>query len=148
MNEKIENAPLKAKKKSVSWNDGQIEGKIGESFLKVDTSASPTKEVLEAEIAELMKKGFSEVEASSMVGKAQTPSGMVIITDPVFYDSKDQIAERKFSNKQSNPEHVNAAKTTSSASESSNRYSFFTPTVIGVGMAIAFAATIGFASNK
>ncbi|PWY57614.1 hypothetical protein DGG96_00510 [Legionella qingyii] len=156
MNEKQDQSTIKtAKKKNVSWNDGQIEGKIDEHFLEINTSASPTKQVLEKEISELMQSGYSEIEASSMVGKAQTPSGKVIITDPIFYDSKDKIAERKFSAAQtksvsaktSDIPQENARKTESIESEAANRYSFFTQTVIGVGVALAFAATIGI-TNK
>ncbi|MCW8444807.1 hypothetical protein OQJ05_12180 [Fluoribacter gormanii] len=158
MQEKRDPSTIKtAKKKNVSWNDGKTEGKIEENFLEVNTSASPTRQVLEKEISELMQSGYSEIEASSMVGKAQTPSGEVIITNPVFYDSKEKIAERKFSAAQTKPingntsdiPQENAGKTESFESEAANRYSFFTPTVIGVGVgvAVAFAATIGFSKS-
>ncbi|WP_454782638.1 hypothetical protein [Legionella sp. WA2022007384] len=157
MKEKQESSTIEApKKKSVHWNDGKTEGKVDESFLKVTTSASPTQEVLDKEIHELMKSGYSEIEASSIVGKPLTPSGKVLITEPVFYDSKDKIAERKFleaqakpiNDQNSNTPQVNGAKTTSPENGAANRYNFFSPTVIGVGLALAVAASIGLSRNS
>ncbi|CAM2972528.1 Uncharacterised protein [Legionella steigerwaltii] len=184
----------KREKKNVSWNDKKTEGKIDQEHLKLGEAASPTKKILDDQIAELQKTGYSELEATAIVGKAQTPSGTVIITEPIFYDSKEKIAERRFLAAQT---HTRIGKEESSESEviapsSSSRgkmqwtqaitpkeksptpgseqqgaqkesssqengqekesevnpYSFFSPTSIGVGVALAVVATLGIAAFK
>ncbi|KTC82277.1 hypothetical protein [Legionella cherrii] len=92
----------KKEKKTVSWNDNKTEGKIDEEHLQIGEAASPTKQILEDHIKELQQTGYTELEATAIVGKAQTPSGTVIITEPIFYDSKEKIAERKFLAAQTN----------------------------------------------
>ncbi|KTC92399.1 hypothetical protein OQJ18_10255 [Fluoribacter dumoffii] len=130
-------------KKSVSWNDNKQEGKIDSEFLDIGEGASPTKQILEQEITDLQKMGYSEIEATSMVGKAQTPRGEVIITKPIFYDSREKIAERKFSQAQ-----VPDAKNPDPGSTRINQFSFFSAASIGMGVALAVAATVGFAAFK
>ncbi|WP_273200426.1 MULTISPECIES: hypothetical protein [Legionella] len=114
--------------KSVSWNDDKTEGKMDEGHLVIRESASLNKKTLDKQIVELQKSGYTEIEATAIVGKAQTPSGQVIITEPIFYASKEEIAEGK---KLREENKVNPC-------------SFFSPTTIGVGVGIALAvATVG-----
>ncbi|ARB90857.1 hypothetical protein [Legionella longbeachae] len=88
------------KKKTVSWNDNESEGKIREEYLNVSESASPSKKILNAQMKQLVEQeGYSELEAAAFVGKPQTLSGDVILNEPTFYASqeeiKDQVAEKK-----------------------------------------------------
>ncbi|HFD2237756.1 TPA: hypothetical protein ACF2PS_000639, partial [Legionella pneumophila] len=57
------------KKKRVTWNDNQTKGQIDEKFLRIGTGSTPYKNKLDEEIAQLIKEGYSEIEATSIVGK-------------------------------------------------------------------------------
>ncbi|MCW8398607.1 hypothetical protein OQJ26_07370 [Legionella sp. PATHC038] len=86
----------KKEKKNVSWNDNKTEGQIDEEHLQIGESFSPTKETLDSEISKLQQNGYTEIEATAIVGKPITPSGIEIIKNEIFYDSEEKIAERKF----------------------------------------------------
>ncbi|HAT1595137.1 TPA: hypothetical protein JAN72_16215 [Legionella pneumophila] len=114
------------KRKKVKWNDNQTEGQIDEKFLKIGTASTPYKNKLDEEITQLIKEGYSEIEATSIVGKPLTPSGTLILNNPIFYKSKESIDTEK-----------------------ANRYSFFSIKNIGLGIvALAAAATVGLVVSK
>ncbi|AMP89725.1 hypothetical protein [Legionella pneumophila] len=114
------------KKKRVTWNDNQTEGQIEEKFLKVGTASTPYKNKLDERVSQLMEEGYSEIEATSITGKPITPSGEVILNNPIFYKSKESIDTEK-----------------------ANRYNFFSIRNIGLGIvALAAAATVGLVVSK
>ena len=114
-------------KKNVSWIDNQSEGQISKEFLEVGTAATSSQEILENEINELVTEGFSEIEATAMVGKPITPSGELLLNNPIFYESREEIEQQK-----------------------ANRYGFFSMQniVLGGAVTLAAAATIGFMLGK
>lgn len=151
------------KKKTVSWNDQKTEGKIDEGFLTVEYSASPSNKKLLEEISKLVSKGYSEVEAATLAGRATTRTGEVIVTNPIYYESKASIQERRFSREQTSTSKESSAsnktpktspgsaeKPLSSESEETgaNRYNFFSPMNIGLGIAVAVATTIGIVATR
>ncbi|HIG0326475.1 TPA: hypothetical protein ACX87D_000332 [Legionella pneumophila] len=114
------------KRKKVKWNDNQTEGQIDEKFLKIGTASTQYKNKLDEEITQLIKEGYSEIEATSIVGKPLTPSGTLMLNNPIFYKSKESIDTEK-----------------------ANRYSFFSIKNIGLGIvALAAAATVGLVVSK
>ncbi|HDV5708841.1 TPA: hypothetical protein RJD49_000487 [Legionella pneumophila] len=114
------------KKKRVSWNDNQTEGQIDEKFLKIGTASTPYKNKLNEELVQLMKEGYSEIEATSIVGKPLTPSGQLMLNNPTFYQSKESIDIEK-----------------------ANRYNFFSIKNIGLGIAaLAAVAAVGLVVSK
>ncbi len=115
------------KKKRVTWNDNQTKGQIDEKFLRIGTGSTPYKNKLDEEIAQLIKEGYSEIEATSIVGKPLTPSGTLMLNNPIFYKSKESIDTEK-----------------------ANPYSFFSIRNIGLGVVAiaAAAATVGLVVSK
>ncbi|HAT8224192.1 TPA: hypothetical protein JA352_14945, partial [Legionella pneumophila] len=111
----------------VTWNDNQTKGQIDEKFLRIGTGSTPYKNKLDEEIAQLIKEGYSEIEATSIVGKPLTPSGTLMLNNPIFYKSKESIDTEK-----------------------ANRYSFFSIKNIGLGVVAlaAAAATVGLVVSK
>lgn len=123
------------KKKKVSWNDNQVDGKINERFLKIGTASTPYKAILNEGINQLMtEEGYSEIEATAIMGKPITPSGTIILKNPIFYQSKESIDKRLLLEREK---------------KESNRYSFFSISNIGVGVVVlAAAAAIGIIATK
>ncbi|HDV5708842.1 TPA: hypothetical protein RJD49_000488 [Legionella pneumophila] len=115
------------KKKRVSWNDNKTQGQIDKKFLKIGTASSPNKSKLNKKISQLMEEGYSETEATSIVGKSVTPSGKIIFNDPIFYDSQERIEMAK-----------------------ANRYSFFSvkEIVFNVVIGTVLAAGVFIAANN
>ncbi|MCW8408584.1 hypothetical protein OQJ13_06305 [Legionella sp. PATHC035] len=154
----------KKEKKTVSWNDNKTEGKIDEEHLQIGESFSPTKEILNDEISKLQQNGYTEIEATAIVGKPITPSGIEIIKHEIFYDSSEKIAEDKFSKTQSTSPKEKSPSSGDEAQDTKlglplqenkqekenavNPYSFFSPTTIGVGVILGVAATLGIAALR
>lgn len=157
----------KKEKNSVSWVDGNDNGQIDQNKLTISPSFSPKKEVLNQQIAELQKEGYTELEATALVGKSATPSGEVIINNPIFYASTKEIQQQKLLREKPVSGSKNATPTGSTSTVTkeeeeveysinyppsegeSNRYSFFNSTSIGLGLtALAAAATIGFVATR
>ncbi|KTD67683.1 hypothetical protein Lste_0841 [Legionella steelei] len=143
----------KKTKKSVSWNDTQSEGQIRPESLKIAPSASPTKKVLEQQIKELQRNGYSEIEATAIVGVPSTPSGQDIIHTDIYYTSRDKIAERRFFREQNKASARGGlvpaqddVPTSPKDEDEVSPYSFFSPTTIG--MAALAVAALGFAVLK
>ncbi|KTD10964.1 hypothetical protein Lgra_1930 [Legionella gratiana] len=118
----------KKERKQVSWADGKDNGKIDDQFLDVRTAASPTKKLLDKKIRQLIDEGYTEIEATSLVGKPITPSGKTLLNHPTFYTSPESIKQQK---------------------EEANRYSFFSMKNIGLGaLALGTVATLGIVLSK
>lgn len=119
--------PARKKKKTVSWNDNQSEGKISEQHLKVGPSATPSKKTLDTQMKQLVEKeGYSELEAAAFAGKPQTLSGEVILTEPTFYISPEEIQKQVAEKKE--------LKSANANQEKSIKNSFFRPKMIHIGM--------------
>ncbi|VEB36492.1 Uncharacterised protein [Legionella sainthelensi] len=115
------------KKKTVSWNDNESEGKINEEYLKVGQSASPSKKTLDTQMKQLVEQeGYSELEAAAFTGKPKTLSGEVILNEPTFYSSPEEIKEQVAEKKE--------LKNATGSQEKSIRNSFFRTNMIHIGM--------------
>ncbi|KTD53754.1 hypothetical protein Lsan_4164 [Legionella santicrucis] len=115
------------KKKTVSWNDNQSEGKISEKHLKVGQSASLSKKALNEQMKQLVEKeGYSELEAAAFTGKPKTLSGEVILNEPTFYLSPEEIQKQVAEKK--------VLKSTSGNQEKNTRNSFFKTNMMHIGM--------------
>lgn len=131
-------------KKTVKWNDGLENGKIKTECLINCVAASVSKEKLDNEITRLMdEEGYSEIDATAYAGKASTPKGEVIINNPIYYASKEEIKQRYETIKTS-------IKSVSSSKDiASNRNSFFSAENIALGLvALGTVAVIGLSMTK
>ncbi|KTD19607.1 Uncharacterised protein [Legionella lansingensis] len=122
------------KKKKVSWNDKKEEGKMDMDSLTFGTSATPSKAKVDKAITQLIKEGYSEVEAASLMGKPITPSGELILNNPTFYESKENIKGRLALRKEKQLSLEKEVQT--------NRYTFFSMSNIGLGVAVLTAAAV------
>lgn len=117
------------KQKRVSWVDGQTDGKVNKKCLITGVAATLKEDLLDDEIFQLMNQGYTEEEASSIVGKPVTPTGKNLYLDPMFYDSKEKIDTNKAEAKAAEQARVNRE----------NRHAFFKD--VGF-IAIATTATL------
>ncbi|KTD71250.1 hypothetical protein [Legionella tucsonensis] len=145
MQTKYESTSMEAKnkeKKNVSWNDGKTEGQMEKNSLTAGTAASLRKEKLDAKVEKLVSKGYTEIEAAALAGRPMArgiPEPICIITDPIYYASKEEIEQQKLLREQSSSK---------SGKNEANRYSFFSPTNIVLGVAMTAAAVGIIALNK
>lgn len=121
--------------KQVKWVDNKKDGIMDQDVLEVSEAASSTKEIVDLEVSELRRQGFTYIEAHTIAGKSISIYDEEIYKNPSFYDSIEKImknkADRDLINEQSKArraKYLSGINVSDNSDFSINPFTFFSST--------------------